>query len=68
MALGTYCKSLYSVCSKTGRLPDARCVALDLLDVRGYLEQAGDVIRWVPTDHLLVDSLTTHIPTDTLTN
>ena len=33
-------------------------VALDLLDVREGVERHGDQIRWVPTDHMLVDSLT----------
>ena len=33
-------------------------VALDLLDVREGIEKMGDQIRWVPTDHMLVDCLT----------
>ena len=33
-------------------------VALDLLDVREGIEKFGDQIRWVPTDHMLVDCFT----------
>ena len=38
--------------------PEERRVALDLLDVRDGVERYGDRIRWVPTDHMLVDCLT----------
>lgn len=68
MALGTYCKSLYVVCNKTGSLPDERRAALDLRDFRESLEHFGDAIRWVPTVRVLVDSLTKGIPTVLLTN
>ena len=37
-------------------------VALDLLDVREGIEYFKDSIRWVPTDHMLVDSLTKSMP------
>ena len=43
-------------------------MALDLLDVRESLAQFGDVIRWVSTEQMLVDSLTDNMPTDLLTN
>lgn len=67
MALGIDCTSLCDACDKIGRLPEERRVAFDLLDVREYLEQFGDAIRWVPLDHMLVGRLTKHLPTDILT-
>ena len=57
-SLGTDCKSLYDLCVKEGSIPEERRVALDLLDVRDGVERYGDRIRWVPTDHMLVDCLT----------
>ena len=63
-ALGTDCKSLYDVCNKSGSLPNERRVALDLLDIRESIEQYGDIIRWIPTDHMLVDCLTKNMHTD----
>lgn len=68
MAFGTGCTSLYDVCNKTGRLPEERCVALDLLDVRGSLAHFGADIRRAPIDHMLVDRLTKNIPTYLLTH
>ena len=56
--LGTDCKSLYDVCMKEGSLPEDRRAALDLLDVNEGIEEFGDKIRWVPTDHLLVECMT----------
>ena len=56
--LGTDCKSLYDLCTKDGSLPQERRVALDLLDVREGIEHFGDRIRWIPTDHMLVDCMT----------
>ena len=56
--LGTDCKSLYDLCTKDGSTPDEKRVALDLLDVREGIETFGDKIRWVPTDHMLVDCFT----------
>ena len=43
---------------KEGSLPDERRVALDLLDNRKGIQEIGDKIRWVPTDHMLVDCTT----------
>ena len=57
-ALGTDCKSLYDLCMKEGSIPDERRVALDLMDVRDGAEKYGDKVRWIPTDHMLVDCLT----------
>ena len=65
-ALGTDCKSLYDVCTKQGSMPDERRVALDLLDVRESTEQMGDQIRWIPTDHMLVDCMTKFMPADAM--
>ena len=56
--MATDCKSLYDLCMKTGSIPDERRVALDLLDVRESIEYFGDKIRWIPTDHMLVDCMT----------
>jgi hypothetical protein len=64
--LGTDCKSLYDVCKKIGSLPDDRRVALDLLDVKEGIEEFGDQIRWVPTDHMLADAFTKSMPPDLL--
>ena len=62
--IGTDCKSLFDLCSKIGSLPDERRVALDLLDVREGIEELGDQIRWVPTDHMLADAFTKAMPPD----
>ena len=64
--LGTDCKSLYDVCTKTGSMPDDRRVALDLLDVKEGVEEMNDQVRWVPTDHMLADALTKAMPPDLL--
>ena len=62
--LGTDCKSLYDLCRKDGSMPEKRRVALDLMDVREGIEHFGDEIRWIPTDHMLVDYKTcSSIPT-----
>jgi len=47
-------------------MPDERRVALDLLDVRESIEQMGDQIRWIPTDHMLVDCMTKTMPPDAM--
>ena len=64
--LGTDCKSLYDVCMKSGSMPEERRVALDLMDVRESIEQMGDQIRWIPTDHMLVDCMTKNMPADVM--
>ena len=64
--LGTDCKSLYDVCTKLGSIPDERRVALDLLDVKEGVEELGDQVRWVPTDHMLADAFTKSMPPDLL--
>jgi hypothetical protein len=64
--LGTDCKSLYDLCMKEGSLPDERRVALDLLDIREGIEEIGDKIRWVPTDHMLVDCMTKAMQPDAM--
>ena len=65
-ALGTDCKSLYDVCTKNGSMPEERRVALDLLDIRESIEEFGDKIRWIPTDHMLVDCMTKSMPPDAI--
>ena len=65
-ALGTDCKSLYDVCTKNGSMPEERRVALDLMDVRESIEEMGDQIRWIPTDHMLVDCMTKTMPPDAM--
>ena len=47
-------------------MPEERRVALDLLDVRESIEEMGDKIRWIPTDHMLVDCLTKAMPPDVM--
>ena len=65
-ALGTDCKSLYDVCTKNGSMPDERRVALDLLDIRESIEEFGDKIRRIPTDHMLADCMTKNMPPDAM--
>ena len=65
-AVATDCKSLYDLCTKVGSMPEEKRVALDLLDVREGLEEYGDCIRWVPTEHMLADCLTKRMPPDLL--
>lgn len=67
LAFGTDCKSLYDVCNISGSLPNERRVALDILDMRESLAQYCDIIRWVPTDHRLVDGMTKNMNTDMMT-
>ena len=56
--LGTDCRSLYDNTIKPASTTKEKRVALDLLDVREGIESSGDQIRWLPTDHMLMDSLT----------
>ena len=60
--MGTDCRSLYDLCAKEGSMPDERRVALDIMDVREGMEEFGDNMRWVPTDHMLVDCMTKNMP------
>ena len=62
--LATDCRSLYDLCNNVVGVPDERRVALDLLDIKEGLELLGDVIRWVPTEHMLADALTKKMPPD----
>lgn len=61
MALGIDCKPMHGACNKSGCLPEERGVVLDCTGVRAYLEQVGDVMRWIPAYHMLVDRLAKHI-------
>ena len=65
-SMGTDCKSLYDVCTKNGSMPEEKRVALDLLDLRESVEELGDQIRWIPTDHMLVDCMTKNMPPDAM--
>ena len=65
-ALATDCKSVYDVCMKAGSLPDEKRTALDLLDLKEGISEMGDQVRWIPTDHMLSDSLTKEMPADLL--
>ena len=47
-------------------MPEERRVPLDLIDVRESIEEMGDQIRWIPTDHMLVDCMTKHMPADAM--
>ena len=49
---------MYDKCIKPSSTTKEKRVALDLLDVREGVERMADQIRWVPTDHMLVDCLT----------
>ena len=49
---------MYDTCIKPASTTKEKRVALDLLDVREGIEYFKDSIRWVPTDHMLVDALT----------
>ncbi len=64
--LGTDCKSLYDLCKTEGSMPQERRVALDIMDVREGIEELGDHIRWVPTDHMLVDCMTKAMQPDAM--
>ncbi len=60
--LGTDCRNIYDNCIKPGSVTKEKRVALDLLDVREGVEYFCDKLRWVPTDHMLVDCLTKNMP------
>ena len=47
-------------------MPEEWRVALDLLDIRESIEEFGDKIRWIPTDHMLVDCMTKSMPPDAI--
>ena len=54
----TDAKSLFDHCHKTGHLAQERQTALDLLMVKGLIENNQLYLRWVPTFRQLADSLT----------
>jgi hypothetical protein len=59
-AMVTDCRSLAEHCSKTGATVTEKRVALDIADVRAAVD-AGDVLKWVPTDAMPADGLTKHL-------
>ena len=62
--MGTHCRSRYDVCTKSGSIPEERRAALDIMDIKESIEEMGDQMRWVPTDHMLVDCMTKSMPPD----
>ena len=40
-------------------------MALDIADVREAID-SGDKLLWIPTEHMLADGLTKHIPKENL--
>ena len=56
--LVTDAKSLYDHLSKTGSVPKEKQTLIDLLVVRDLTESKAVTVAWVPTKHMLVDSLT----------
>ena len=65
-ALGTDCRSLYDVCTKSGSLPEERRAALDIMGIKESIEEMGDQMCWVPTEHMLVDCMTKPMPQETM--
>ena len=56
----TDCRSLYEMLNKEGSVPGEKRVALDLMDIRQFLDK--DQLRWISTHLMLADPLTKHIP------
>ena len=54
----TDARSLYDHLSTTGSMPTERQTLIDLLIARDLTEAKAMQIRWVPTTHMLADSLT----------
>ena len=52
----TDCKSLHDMLHKDGAMPTERRVALDVYDIRQYLDE--DDLECVPTTAMLADPLT----------
>ena len=59
LALATDCKSLHDALFTTS-IPQEKRVYLDILDLRDCVEN-GLVVRWIPTNMMLVDGLTKHL-------
>ena len=56
--LVTDAKSLYDHLSKTGSVPKEKQTLIDLLVARDLTESKAVTVAWVPTKHMLVDTLT----------
>ena len=54
----TDCKSLHDCLHKEGSIPTERRIALDVYDIRQYLDT--DDLLWTSTNTMLVDPLTKH--------
>ena len=62
----TDCKSLHDMLHKDGAMPTERLVALDVYDIRQYLDE--DDLEWVPTAAMLADPLTKHFRSSNATD
>ena len=58
----TDCRSLYDCLHKEGSIPSERRIALDIYDVRQFLENDYDALEWCSTNSMIADPLTKHIP------
>ena len=58
MMTWTDCKSRYEMLHKEGSIPTEKRVALDIYDVRQYLDQ--DDLLWTSTSTMIADPLTKH--------
>ena len=56
--LVTDVKSLYHHLNTTGKIPKARQTMIDLLAARDLIEEGTMRLCWVPTKHMLADTLT----------
>ena len=60
-ALCTDCRSLSEHCQKCSSGLTEKRVGLDIADVRAAVD-AGDALLWQPTDSMVADGLTKHLP------
>ena len=58
----TDCRSLYDCLNKEGSTPSEKRIALDIYDVRQFLERDYDALEWCSTNSMIADPLTKHIP------
>ena len=58
----TDCNSLFQHCQKDGASTTEKRVMLDLADLKQALKEYGDLLRWTPTNRMLADAFTKHIP------
>ena len=58
----TDCRSLYDCLHKEGSIPSEKRIALDIYDVRQFLENDYDALEWRSTNSMIADPLTKRIP------